>query len=186
MSDLSTLEGGTLSIKTSSKPEKEEAASKRNDELNILLVVVGLLAATITAFIIYIQPQLQQDPGEETAALLRVLIYNLNNSAFGGEVPTVPTFAGAPAILTVAQIVLYCSLAATLLCGFYALILKFFTDSAALGWKNRFLDWATRWVFFTMYLFLAGVFVGMFVALTLQVPFLPSTATFGALGRIHT
>jgi hypothetical protein len=148
---------------------------------------VGLLAATITAFIIYIQPQLQQDPGDKSAALLRVPIYNMNNPAFGGEVPTLPDWKGAPVILTVSQIILYCSLAATLLCGGYALILKFFTDSYALGWKNRFLDWLTRWIFFVMYLFLAGVFFGIFVALTLQVPFLPSTATisFGTLGKVH-
>ena len=148
---------------------------------------MGLLAATITAFIVYIQPQLQQDPSDEAAALLRVLIYTMNNSAFGGDVPTVPDWKGAPVILTVAQIILYCSLAATLLCGWYALIVKFFTDSYALGWKNRFLDWLTRWIFFVMYLFLAGVFLGIFLALTLQVPFLPSTATisFGALGKVH-
>ena len=112
----------------------------------------------------------------------------MNNSAFGGEVPTLPDWNGAPIILTVAQVVLYCSLAATLLCGWYALVVKFFTDSYALGWKNKFLDWLTRWIFFIMYLFLAGVFFGIFAALTLQVPFLPSTATFsfGALGKVKT
>ena len=148
---------------------------------------VGLLAATITAFIIYIQPQLKRDSAEEAAALLRVLIYNMNSSALGGEVPALPTWDGAPITLTVAQVVLYICLAATLLCGCSALIVKFFTDSYALGWKNRFLDWITRWIFVVMYLLLAGVFSGICAALTLQVPFLPSTATisFGALGKVH-
>ena len=146
---------------------------------------MGLLAATITAFIIYIQPQLQQDTGTETAALLRLLIYNTNHTAFGGEVPAMPDWNGAPIILTVAQVILYCCLAATLLCGWYALVVKFFTDSYALGWKNKFLDMLTRWIFFVMYLFLAGVFFGIFAALTLQVPFLPSTGSisFGGLGK---
>ena len=153
----------------------------------LTLVQVGLLAAEITAFIIYIQPQLQQDPGDETVALLRMLIYNMNNTAFGGVAPAPATWNGAPTILTIAQIILYVSLAATLLCGLYALIVKFFTDSYALGWKNTFLDMLTRWIFFVMYLFLAGVFFGIFAALTLQVPFLPSTATIslGTLGKIH-
>ena len=154
----------------------------------LTLVQVGLLAATITAFIIYIQPQLQQDPGDETAALLRTLIYNMNNSAFGGDPPEPSDWNGAPAMLTVAQVILYASLAATLLCGWYGFIVKFFTDSYALGWKNKFLDLLTRWIFFIMYLFLAGVFFGIFVALTLQVPFLPSkgTISLGALGKVST
>lgn len=150
-------------------------------------VQVGLLAATITAFIIYIQPQLQQDPGDETTALLRILVYNANNSAFGGDIPTLPDWNGAPVIITVVQVMLYCCLAATLLCGLYAMMVKFFTDSNALNWHNKFLDGLTRWIFFVMYLFLGGVFFGMFAALTLQVPFLPSTATisFGKLGTVH-
>ena len=145
---------------------------------------MGLLAATITAFIIYIQPNLQQNPSDEAAGLLRILLYNANNTLFT-DVPTLPAWKGAPALLTAAQIILYCSLAATLLCGWYGLILKFFTDSCALGWKNRFLDWLTRWIFVVIYLLLAGVFFGIFVALTLQVPFLPSTASisFGPLGK---
>ena len=139
---------------------------------------MGLLAATITSFVLYIQPQLQQDPGDVSAALLRVLLYNTNQTIFGGDAPpTLPTWPGAPAILTVAQIILYACLAATLLCGLYAMLIKFLTDSNALGWKNRVVDWFTRWVFFVIYLLLSGVFFWLFVALTLQVPFLPSTST---------
>jgi hypothetical protein len=147
---------------------------------------VGLLAAAITAFIIYIQPGLQEDPHEETAALLRLYLYNINSSYFAGtDAPTLPDWKGAPTLLTVAQIVLYISLAATLLCGWYALVIKFFTDSYALGWENRFLGWLTRWIFIVIYLLLAGVFCGIFLALTLQVPFLPQTnsISFGALGK---
>ena len=65
------------------------------------------------------------------------------------------------------------------------MIIKFFTDSFALGWKNRFFDKVTRWSFFVIYLTLAGVFFWLFVALTLQVPFLPTTSIlkFGAIGK---
>lgn len=69
------------------------------------------------------------------------------------------------------------------------MLVKFFTDSFSLGWKNWFLDILTRWMFFFMYLLLAGVFFGTFVALLLQIPFLPPTSTvakFGALGKVHT
>ena len=145
---------------------------------------MGLLAATITAFIIYIQPNLQQNPSDEAAGLLRLLLYTTNGTLFA-EAPTLPAWNGAPVVLTVAQIILYCSLAATLLCGWYGLVVKFFTDSYALGWENRFLDWLTRWIFVVIYILLAGVFFGIFLALTLQVPFLPSTASisFGPLGK---
>ena len=139
---------------------------------------MGLLAATITSFVLYIQPQLQQDPGDVSAALPRVLLYNTNQTIFGGDA------SPAPAILTVAQIILYACLAATLLCGLYAMLIKFLTDSNALGWKNRVVDWFTRWVFFVIYLLLSGVFFWLFVALTLQVPFLPSTSTLHFLKKL--
>ena len=145
---------------------------------------MGLLAATITAFIIYLQPQLKQDSGDTSAALLLALLYNTNSSLVGGSPPQIPDWQGAPLILTIAQIILYACLAGTLLCGWFALIYKFFTDSYALGWKNRFLDWVTRMIFLLMYLALAGVFFGIFVALTLQVPFLPSAA-LKALSKVH-
>ena len=149
------------------------------------VIKVGLLAATITGFIIYIQPNLQQDPKAEVAGLLSLLIYTTNGTLFT-QAPALPDWNGGPVFLTVAQIILYCSLAATLLCGWYGLVVKFFTDSCALGWKNRFLDWLTRWIFVVMYLLLAGVFFGIFLALTLQVPFLPSigSISFGALGKV--
>jgi hypothetical protein len=111
----------------------------------------------------------------------------MNSSIFAGtDAPTLPDWKGSPTLLTVSQIVLYISLAATILCGWYGLVIKFFTDSCALGWKNRFLDWLTRWIFVVIYLLLAGVFGGIFLALTLQVPFLPQTSSvsFGALGKV--
>lgn len=63
-----------------------------------------------SAFIIYIQPQLQRDPNEEAAALLRVLLYKTDNTTFGGDVPEVPQWTGPPRTTVVAQILLYLSL----------------------------------------------------------------------------
>ncbi|KAF9789629.1 hypothetical protein BJ322DRAFT_1105488 [Thelephora terrestris] len=176
--DAKTLEDGVSGNQRKSVlKDEDEAASKRNNELNILLVIVGLLAATITSFIVYIQPQLQENSTDDTAALLRLLLYNTNQSIFTGEsVPELPTWPGAPIILTIAQIMLYACLAGTLMCGLYAMLIKFLTDSNALGWKNRIVDGFTRWVFFVIYLLLSAVFFWTFVALTLQVPFLPSKA----------
>ncbi|KAF9789628.1 hypothetical protein BJ322DRAFT_547425 [Thelephora terrestris] len=165
-----TLEDGKSGNKRKSVlKDEDEAVRKRNDELNILLVIVGLLAATITAFIVYLQPQLQENSIDDTAALLRILLYNANQSIFTGQpVPELPTWPGAPIILTIAQIILYACLAGTLMCGMYAMLIKFLTDSNALGWKNRIVDGFTRWVFFVIYLILSGVFFWTFVALTLQ------------------
>lgn len=192
----------TIEFSERTKKQKDEA-DKRNEELNILLVVVssaslespraftwvqmGLLAATITIFIVYIQPQLQPDPGEESADLLRVLLYNKYPTVFANTAaPELPTPTGAPALLTIAQVILYACLAATLLSGLYAMLIKFLTDSNALNWQNRVVKWFTRWVFFVIYLLLSGVFFWVFVALTLQVPFLPSKTTIhlGALGKL--
>ena len=181
--------------------ERDEVVSKRNDELNMLLVLVsssrfckpactdpgaqvGLLAATITAFIIYLQPQLKEDSGDTSAALLLALLYNANSTLVGGNPPPIPNWQGAPVILTAAQIILYACLAGTLLCGWFALVYKFFTDSYALGWKNKLLDTVTHFIFILLYFVLAGVFFGIFVALTLQVPFLPSAA-LKALTKVH-
>ena len=50
----------------------------------------GLFSAVTSAFIIDIQSQLQPDTGDETAALLRVLIYKIDNTTFGNDTPTLP------------------------------------------------------------------------------------------------
>jgi hypothetical protein len=53
----------------------------------------------------------------------------------------------------------------------------------ALGRENGSLDWLTRWT-----LLLAELLFGIFVALMLQVPFLPQTGSisFGPLGGVKT
>jgi len=83
-----------------------------------------------SAFIIQVQPQLQSDPNEETAALLRVLIHKIDNTTFGDNVPPIPEWSGPPDITVQVQAILYASLAASLFSAFLAMLGK--------QWLNRY------------------------------------------------
>jgi hypothetical protein len=84
----------------------------------------GLLSALTSAFILNVDPQLAPDSGDETAALLRVLLYEINNSTFGGDVPTLPEWAGPPLSLVNFQAILFASLIVSLLSAFLAMLGK--------------------------------------------------------------
>jgi len=83
-----------------------------------------------SAFIIQVQPQLQPDTGEETTALLRVLIHKIDNTTFGNNVPTIPQWTGPPRAIIQVEAILYTSLAASLLSAFLAMLGK--------QWLNRY------------------------------------------------
>ena len=83
-----------------------------------------------SAFIIQVQPELQSDPNEETAALLRVLIHKIDNTTFGNDIPVVPQWSGPPHRIIQVQAILYASLAASLLSAFLAMLGK--------QWLNRY------------------------------------------------
>ena len=83
-----------------------------------------------SAFIIQVQPQLQSDPNEETAALLRVLIHKIDNTTFGNDVPALPQWSGPPHTVIHVQAILYASLAASLFSAFLAMLGK--------QWLNRY------------------------------------------------
>ena len=83
-----------------------------------------------SAFIIQVQPQLQPDTGEETTALLRVLIHKIDNTTFGGDTPALPQWSGPPRAITQVQAILYASLAASLFSAFLAMLGK--------QWLNRY------------------------------------------------
>ena len=74
--------------------------------------------------------QLQPDPGDETAALLRVLIYQNNNTAFGESVPALPQWTGPPPTMVHVQAILFTSLSVSLLSAFLATLGK--------QWLNRY------------------------------------------------
>lgn len=83
-----------------------------------------------SAFIVQVQSELTQDPNEETAALLRVLIYKTDNTAFGGNVPATPQWSGPLPRIVHVQAILYTSLALSLLSAFLAMLGK--------QWLNRY------------------------------------------------
>ena len=123
-----------------------EFMKKYDEDLNTTLIFVssvlcsgaqvptwlqaGLFSAVTSAFIIDVQSQLQPDTGEETAALLRVLIHKIDNTTFGAETPTIPQWTGPPRAVVQVQAILYTSLATSLLSAFLAMLGK--------QWLNRY------------------------------------------------
>ena len=90
----------------------------------------GLFSAVATAFINQTSSQLQPDPGDVTNALLRVLIYKIDNTTFGENVPTLPQPTGVSAVMSLAQLILFLSLGLSLLCATMAMLCK--------DWLNRY------------------------------------------------
>ena len=84
-----------------------------------------------SAFIVDINQQLQPDPNEETAALLRVLIHKFDNTTFGGSTPTVPVWPGPSRTVVQVQSILFSSLAASLFSALLAMLGK--------QWLNRYI-----------------------------------------------
>jgi hypothetical protein len=77
-----------------------------------------------------VDSKLQPDSGDETAALLRVLIYKIDNTTFGDDIPTLPQWIGPPPAMVHVQAILYASLAASLLSALLAMLGK--------QWLNRY------------------------------------------------
>ena len=91
----------------------------------------GLFSAVTSAFIVEVNSELQPDPNQETAALLRVILYNMNNTTFGKDIPTIPQpWTGPPRAIIQVQAILYASLAASLFSTFLAMLGK--------QWLNRY------------------------------------------------
>ena len=83
-----------------------------------------------SGFVLNIENALQPDPNQETAALLRVLIYKFDNTTFGGQIPPLQVWNGPDYDIVVCQSVLYASLGISLLAAFLAMLGK--------QWLNRF------------------------------------------------
>jgi len=96
----------------------------------------GLFSAVTSAFIIEVHSHLRQDPNDETAALLRVLIHKIDNTTFGNIPPALPQWAGPPRTIVQVQAILFASLAASLLSAFLAMLGK--------QWLNRFVSTNVR------------------------------------------
>lgn len=83
-----------------------------------------MFSAVTSAFIIQVDSQLQPDSGEETAALLCVLIYKIDNTTFGDDIPTLPRWTGPPDAIVQVQAILFASLVASLFAALLAMLGK--------------------------------------------------------------
>ena len=90
----------------------------------------GLFSAVASAFIIAVDSQLQPSSGDETAALLRVLIHKIDNTTFGNDVPTLLQRLNPPRRLVRVQAILFASLSVSLFAAFLAMLGK--------QWLNRY------------------------------------------------
>ena len=93
------------------------------------MLQAGLFSAVASAFIIDINSELKPDSNEETTALLRVLIYKVDNTTFNNA-PTVPQWTGPARTTVQVQAILYASLAISLFSAFLAMLGK--------QWLNRY------------------------------------------------
>ncbi|KAJ7262536.1 hypothetical protein C8J57DRAFT_1719421 [Mycena rebaudengoi] len=109
--------------KTLSEEHDREFLKKYGTDLDTSLIFAGLFSAVSSAFIIQIQPELQQDPNEVTQQLLRVLIHNANQSLFSGIDMAEPN-SGATTTIIIVQSLLYASLFSTLLAALLAVLGK--------------------------------------------------------------
>ncbi|KAJ7244307.1 hypothetical protein C8J57DRAFT_987020, partial [Mycena rebaudengoi] len=100
-----------------------EFHKKYGTDLDISLIFAGLFSAVSSAFIIQIQPELQQHPNEVTQQLLRILIHNANQSLFSG-IDTAEPNSGATTTIIIVQSLLYASLFSTLLAALLAVLGK--------------------------------------------------------------
>jgi hypothetical protein len=89
-----------------------------------------LFSAVTSAFIIQFDSKLQPDPNDETASLLRLLIYKIDNTTFGNNVPALPQWAGPPRTVVQVQAILFAGLAISLLSAFLAMLGE--------QWLNRY------------------------------------------------
>ena len=106
----------------------QDPPATRNTETGF--TQAGLFSAVSSAFIIDVQSNLQPDPNEMTAAYMRILIHNMNNSLFPDADPSLVTWTGPPPGIVTVQSLLYASLATSLLAAFLAMLGK--------QWVNRY------------------------------------------------
>ena len=119
---------------------------------------------------LYIQPKLDQDPNDESAALLRIIAYSINSSAFSEPPPKLEQWNGAPIILTTAEYILYGALGVTFTGGMYALLIRL---TSALGdWRlfRLFFYKFSPFVIWMSIFLMCCSFALIFLAATLQLP----------------
>ncbi|KAF9781606.1 hypothetical protein BJ322DRAFT_232845 [Thelephora terrestris] len=109
----------------------KDYAGKYDEDLNTSLIFAGLFSAVSSAFIIDVQSNLQPDPNAMTAAYMRILIHNMNNTLFPDADPSSTIWTGPPPEIVKVQSLLYSSLATSLFAAFIAMLGK--------QWVNRYI-----------------------------------------------
>ncbi|KAJ6627650.1 hypothetical protein B0H10DRAFT_1627091, partial [Mycena sp. CBHHK59/15] len=110
--------------KTVADEYDKEFQQKYSSDLDTALIFAGLFSAVSSAFIIQIQPQLQQDPDLVNQALLRHFIHAINGSMFVRPDIEVPSSTGPSSTIVLVQTALYVSLFSTLLTALLAVLGK--------------------------------------------------------------
>ena len=130
----------------------------------------GLLAATVTAFFIFIQPQLQKDPHILTASLLYAFINATNSTILAGNstLSPDPRWNEPSPSLDLTQGFLLGSLLCTLLCVLGGVFTKIIPNSWVKCWL---VDLFLRLGYVLVYLLLTAAFIALFVALNAAFPF---------------
>ena len=100
------------------------SCSHRFHERILTRVQAGLFSAVASAFILQVDSQLQPSSGDETVALLRLLIHKIDNTTFGNNVPTIPQWNGPPSAIVQVQAILFASLTISLFSAFLAMLGK--------------------------------------------------------------
>ena len=99
---------------------------------NPLGLQAGLFSAVSSAFVIDTQSKLEPDPNEQSAALLRAILFTLKQSALPAETAAVPPIhEDPPGEIVTASGLMYASLLISLLAAFVAMLGK--------QWLNRYL-----------------------------------------------
>lgn len=120
----------------------------------------------ISAFAIYVHPQLQLDPTDESVALLRVILFKMDNTVFGGDVPQLPKWTGPPRTIIATQFLLYISLLCTIAGVFFAIISKQLLDLFVFARsRGEHLRPGLRWFTVSLRIILSALFFILLFAL---------------------
>jgi hypothetical protein len=121
---------------------------------------------------LYIQPKLDPDSNDEVTALLCILVYNANKTAFGGDAPQIPRWTGAPVKLAVSEYFLYAAFVSAISCGSYALSIRLASELVSHPlFRWIFYKFSPFVIWYTIFV-LWGALALLFVAVTLQLPFI--------------
>lgn len=129
-----------------------------------------MISAAIGSFMVCIQTKLDQYSNGETAALLRILVYNANKTAFGDGVPQIPQVPGVPPVLSSSEYILYLAVLLALGSGAIAVLIIIISSMAPEYMFSPGLFSFFRFMIWILHVGLGGGFLFALIGITLQVP----------------